>query len=61
MTESAFTKTSALSYKEHRQQVSADLLQGSEHTLTHFKNFNSLKSVKFYEWIKDHNEALSFI
>ena len=36
--EFAFSKTSCLSSKQYRQQVYVGLLQGSEHTLTQFKN-----------------------
>ena len=38
VTESAFSKTSGLSSKQHRQQDSAGLLQETEHTSTHSKN-----------------------
>ena len=38
VTKSSFSKASGSSCKQRRKQVFASLLQGSEHTLTQFKN-----------------------
>ena len=46
--ESAFSKASGLSCKQHGQQVPAGLLHGSEHILTQFKN-QQPQSVQLYE------------
>ena len=49
VTKSSFSKASGSSCKQRRKQVFASL------------RINSLKSIKFYEWLKNHTEALSFI